>query len=333
MHYVKTTLVFAMTMWAVGSFAQEPAVEHAPKIVCAEPTYHFGEMENVKDVEHTFLLKNEGDLSLEIRQVRPSCGCTVANISQKTIPPGGQAEVTTRLSLRGRQGPQHKTISVESNDPNQTTLVLSLEGTAIEEIRIQPNRLFFGRITADSTVTGVVEITVQGTNAVKVTKAESNTTNFMVTTESLPDSKFFRVFVSTDPPLPRGMLQGNMRIETDHPKYPVIDIAVSAYVVSDITFAPEELPVDEQSGQPASRSILIRSETGKKFQIVTVEAPLPAMSYKVQPVEAGGYQVELSNIPSTREIEGKELRIKTDMQDAADIVIPFRFIPATPIPQ
>ena len=333
MKYIKTMLFLVIMIWAVGSFAQELAVEHAPKIVCAEPTYHFGEMENAKDVEHTFILKNEGDLSLEIRQVRPSCGCTVANISQKTIPPGGQAEVTTRLSLRGRQGLQHKTISVESNDPKQTTLVLSLEGTAIEEIRVQPNRLFFGRITADSSVTGVVEITVQGTNAVKVTKTESNTSNLMVATESSPDGKFFRVFVSTQPPLPRGTFRGNMRIEMDHPKYPTMDIAVSAFVVGDITFAPEELPVVEQAGQPVSCHILIRSETGKKFQIVTVEVPLPAMSYKIQPVEAGGYKIELSNIPSTREIEGKELRIKTDLQDAANVVIPFRFIPAAPNPR
>ena len=285
-----------------------------------------------KDVEHTFILKNEGDLSLEIRQVRPSCGCTVANISQNTIPPGGQAEVTTRLSLRGRQGPQHKTISVESNDPKQPTLVLTLEGTAIEEMRVQPNQLFFGRITTDSSVTGAVEITVQGTNAVKVTRTESNTSNLTATTESSPDGKFFRVSVSTQPPLPRGTLRGNVHIETDHPKYPAMDIAVSAFVVGDITFAPEELPVVEQAGQPASRYILVRSETGKKFQIVTVEVPLPSMAYKIQPVEAGGYQVELSNIPSTREVEGKELRIKTDLQDAADIVIPFRFIPATPNP-
>ena len=167
----------------------------------------------------------------------------------------------------------------------------------------------------------------------KVTKTESNTSNLMVTTESSPDGKFFRVFVSTQPTLPRGMFHGNIRIKTDHPKYPAMDIAVSAFVVGDITFSPEELPVVEQAGQPASRHILIRSETGKAFQIVTVETPLPAMSYKIQPVEAGGYQVELSNIPATREIEDKELRIKTDLQGAADIVIPFRFIPLAPNPR
>jgi hypothetical protein len=333
MQQVKTVLICAVTMWAMGSFAQEPAVEHAPKIVCAEPTFNFGEMESSKDVEHTFILKNEGDLSLEIKQVRPSCGCTVANISQNTIPPGSQAEVTTRLSLRGRQGAQHKTISVESSDPKQPTLILSLEGTAVEEIRVQPNQLFFGRITTDSTVTGAVEITVQSTNVVKVTRTSSNTSNLTAATESSPDGKSIRVLISTQPPLERGTLRGNVHIETDHPKYPAMDIAVSAFVVGDITFAPEELPVLEAVGQPAGRIVIVRSETGKKFQIVKVEVPIPSITYKVQPVEAGGYQIELSNIPATRDVEGKSVRILIDLPGAADIVIPFRFIQAAPNPQ
>jgi hypothetical protein len=328
MQQVKAVLIFAFTMWTIGSFAQAPAVEHAPKIVCDEPAFNFGEMESSKDVEHTFVLKNAGDLSLEIRQVRPSCGCTVASISQNTIPPGGQAEVTTRLSLRGRQGAQHKIISVESSDPKQPTLVLTLEGTAVEEIRVQPNQIFFGRITTDSVVTGVVEITVQSTNVVKVLRTSSNTSNLTAATEPSPDGKLIRVIIGTRPPLERGTLRGNVHIETDHPKFPSMDIAVSAFVVSDITFAPEELPVLEAVGQPASRYVLVRSETGKKFQIVKVEMPVPSMTYKVQPVEAGGYQVELGNIPATREVEGKSVLIQTDLPGAANIVIPIRFIAA-----
>ena len=333
MQRVKTALILAVTLWAMGSFGQEPAVVHAAKIACPEPSYNFGEMDSSRDVEHTFILKNEGDLSLEIRQVRPSCGCTVANISQNTIPPGGQAEVTTRLSLRGRQGAQHKTITVESNDPKQPTLILSLEGTAVEEIRVQPNQVFFGRITTDSAVTGTVEITIQSTNRVNVTRTSSNTSNLTAATESTPDGKVIRVLIGTQPPLPRGTLRGNVHIETDHPKYPSMDIAVSAFVVGDITFAPEELPVLETVGQPASRYILVRSETGKQFTLVSVDVPFPSMTYNIKPADAGGYQVELGNIPVTRDVDGKSVHIRTDLPGAADIVIPLRFVATTPNPQ
>ena len=330
MHRVKHVLIFILTICAWTSFAQAPAEEHAPKIACAEPTFNFGEMESSKDVEHTFLLKNEGDLSLEIRQVRPSCGCTVASISQNTIPPGGQAEVTTRLSLRGRQGAQHKTISVESNDPKQPTFILTLEGTAVEEIHIQPNQIFFGRITTGSSVTSVVEVKIQSTNAVKITQLTPNSSNLTATAESSADGKLIRLFIGTQPPLSRGTLRGNVHVEMDHPKYPSVDIAVSAFVVADVTFAPEELPVLESVGLPASRYVLVRSETGKTFKILKVETPLPSMTSSVKPVESGGYQIELGNIPPTREVEGKSVRIQTDLEGVDDIVIPFRFLPTAP---
>ncbi len=330
MQRVKAVLFLAAAMAAGIGFAQQPEAAHAPRIVCAEPVFNFGEADSSQDVVHTFILRNEGDLSLEIGRIRPSCGCTVASVSQNTVPPGGQAEVTTRLSLRGRQGAQHKTISVESNDPKQPTLVLSLEGTAVEDIRIQPNQLFFGRITTDSAVTGSVVITIQNARSVNITKTSANTSNLTVSTESAPDGKSVRVLIATCPPLSRGMLRGNVRIETDHPKYPSADIAVSAFVVGDLTFAPEELLVVASPGQTSARSVLVRSETGKKFEITQVDAPIPSMTYNITPEDAGGYRVEVGGIPSTVEVEGKSLRIRTDLPGAADIVIPFRFVPATP---
>ena len=334
MHDLKKAVLVAAALAALSAFAQEPAAaEHAPRIVCSEPTYNFGEMENTRDVDHTFILRNEGDLSLEIKQVRPSCGCTVASLSQNTIPPGGQAEVTTRLSLRGRQGPQHKLITVYSNDPKTPSLALYLEGTALEQIRVQPSQLFFGRITTDSSVTSTVEITVQDTNLVKITKLEPNPACLKATAESSADGRIIRLLISTQPPIGRGTLRGNVHVETDHPKYPAMDIAVSAFVVGDITYAPEELPVLEQPGPQAARTVLIRSETGKSFKIASVEVPLPEIAYVTREADNGGYQVELNNIPSTRAVEGQAVRIKTDLPGAQDIVIPFRFIPATPTPQ
>ena len=102
-----------------------------PRIVCDEAVYNFGEKSNVEDVIHTFQIRNDGNATLEIKQARPACGCTVANISNKTVPPGETIQIETRLSLRGRVGQQHKTITVESNDPKTPALVLTLSGNAL----------------------------------------------------------------------------------------------------------------------------------------------------------------------------------------------------------
>ena len=52
----------------------------APKIVCDEPSYDFGERDNNGFVEHNYVVRNAGTLS-EIREVRASCGCTAVKPS------------------------------------------------------------------------------------------------------------------------------------------------------------------------------------------------------------------------------------------------------------
>jgi hypothetical protein len=338
----------AASMWIPAALAQEPAAAPAaaaapapaptpapaPKLACDQSTFDFGEMDNSKDVEHAFLLKNDGNLTLEIGQVRASCGCTVASVSQKTVPPGQTTEVSARLSLRGRTGPQHKTITVQSNDPEQPNYMLTLQGTAISEMQIRPNQLFFGRIASGAVVTGLVELAIESTNAVKVVKVEANTPQLSVTTEPSADGKLHSIRVITQPPLSRGTLRGNVHVETDHPKYPAMDIVVSAFVVSDLSFAPEEIAVVSQTNQPMTRFVILRSETGKPFQVQTVEPPLPSIQANIVPMDAVSCRIELSNIVAAPELEGKVLRIKTTMEGAQDILIPFRVLPspATPTP-
>ena len=114
-----------------------------PKIACDEPTYNFGDADSSQDVSHTFVLRNEGDQNLEISNVKPSCGCTVANITTRSIPPGGESLVTTKLALRGRQGQQRKGITVSSNDPKTPSLMLYIEGECDQGRRHQPAATLF----------------------------------------------------------------------------------------------------------------------------------------------------------------------------------------------
>ena len=117
-----------------------------PQIVCDEPVYDFGERNNTEFVEHDYPIRNAGTLSLEIANVRASCGCTAVKPSQNVIPPGGEASIRARLDLRGRNGLQQKTITVTSNDPDTPNLTLQLKGTAVQALRALPAALFFGRI-------------------------------------------------------------------------------------------------------------------------------------------------------------------------------------------
>ena len=300
------------------------APEPAAKIVCEAPTFNFGEMDNSQDVEHTFIVRNNGNLTLEITRVKPSCGCTVVNTSQTSVPPGQTTEIKARLSLRGRLGPQHKTIFVECNDPATPTMTLLLEGTAISELQVTPTQVFFGRITADTAVTGVVDVVIQGTNAIKITKLEANIPQLSVTNRLADDGKSFKLFIVTTPPLARGTLRGNVHLETDHPKYPAIDISASAFVVGEVSYAPEEIPLNAPADQAVMRYIMIRAESGQSLTVNSVEAPDPTIAARVIQMDPSGVRIELSNITASKELDGKPIRILTNMEKMKEILIPFR---------
>lgn len=331
MPYVLLLVIAALSLHPSSVPGQETNAEHAPKLVCDEPTYNFGEADNAGHVEHAFILRNAGDVTLQILNIRPACGCTVANISTKSIPPGGLAELSARLSLQGRTGPQHKSITVESNDPKQQYVTLYLEGTAIAELDVQPRQVTFGRISGDAAVTSVVEITARTTNAVKITRLNAGSTNLAARLETIEEGRHYRILVSSVPPLVQGTLRGSVHIETDHPKYSAMDIPISAFVATDLMYLPTELTLVENPTASA-RYVIVRSDTGKKFEVQAVEAPSPSIQTSIQPMDQNGYRIELTNIVATADLNGKVLLIRTTMPGNEEIRIPLRVIPNTPQP-
>lgn len=146
-----TLFVFALLPLASAVAAPELSVDH--------PTYNFGTILQGKKIEHVFTVKNNGNEPLHIKQVKPACGCTAANISSPTILPGKKAEIKASFNSTNFYGAVSKSIAVESNDPKAPSYNLSLTGTIIEEIEVNPKQLNFGRmpIGAPKTLTFAID--------------------------------------------------------------------------------------------------------------------------------------------------------------------------------
>src|SRR3954452_1088275 len=63
-----------------------------PKATVAEPVTDVGTVPKGEKIIHDFLIKNEGDADLQITNVQPACGCTVAEFD-KVIKPGATGKV------------------------------------------------------------------------------------------------------------------------------------------------------------------------------------------------------------------------------------------------
>lgn len=74
-----------------------------------------GRINEGQKVEVSFRFRNSGSKPLIIESVQPSCGCTVANYPKEPISPGGEGEITGTFDSHGREGLQHKELTVKAN--------------------------------------------------------------------------------------------------------------------------------------------------------------------------------------------------------------------------
>lgn len=232
--------MFLTALLPLSLQAQDPAAPAAasgapaPKIVCAEPIFDFGEMNNTEFVEHDYPIRNEGQTSLEITDVRASCGCTAVKPSQDVIPPGGEASIRARLDLRGRMGMQVKTITVNSNDPQTPSLVLQLKGTALQVLRAEPSSLFFGRVEPGAVRSRTFDV-VSGRGPIQIVSFRTDNPGLQVApvaAEPGADGSRHRYELTLDPALPEGNVSGSVFVKTDLADQPEIAIPVAAYVVA-----------------------------------------------------------------------------------------------------
>lgn len=231
----KMLIAFLFCCLAFSTLARGQTNVHptlAPKLVCAEPIYEFGQMDNNLTVEHTFIIQNTGNLSLIISQVRTSCGCTAVNISNSTLRPGETAQIMAKLSLHGRRGPQNKAITVESNDPKKPKITLYLRGTAIPALQVTPELIFYGNIASNAVISRPVYLVTKD-NQFNILSAKANVSWLDLRTETIEAGKNYILHITTKPPLPAGELKGMVTVTTDNPKWPEVKITVLGAVTKE----------------------------------------------------------------------------------------------------
>jgi len=313
----------------------QAAVSNAvPRLVSPEPVHHFGTVDNREGLEHRFALKNEGDAPLVIDQVKPSCGCTLAELSHTTIPAGGEAELVAKLDLSRRRGEQKLSIRIDSNDPEHPQYWLYLKGYAESDLRVEPDKIYFGVLKEGERPRERVELELRGGDTFTLTSVESSSTNFAVEVKKpllLKRGRRYRLVISPVGLTP-GAFNGNIRVRTDHEEYPVVDIPVSATVLDHLMVAPQDIVLDRRQAEPVSRFVVVRAGLVQGFAITNVVAPDPSIGVDVMEMGENAYRIRLSNLVADDALDGKPLRIFTDVEAEPELEVPFHVIPPRPAP-
>jgi len=207
-----------------------------PEIFFENPHFDFGKAYKGDKVEHVYKFENRGKATLEIKKVKPSCGCTAAVLSNNTILSGETGEIKATFNTRSYGGKVKKTISVLSNDPNTPNHKLTISGDVIEEISFKPKNINFGSFSAGNQSDKTVKVSVKSQSGpyfkiVEVTSSKP----FVETSEIEGKNGEYTITATLKDYHEMGRFSGKIFLETNSTKQPKASIIFYGVVEGDIT--------------------------------------------------------------------------------------------------
>ena len=102
------------------------ATGESPVIYLTETQHDFGKVNEGDKVNYTFKFVNKGSSNLVIKDVKTSCGCTAALLSQDNLAPGQEGTLKVELDTKNRSGKMSRTVTINSNDPKDPAKILTI---------------------------------------------------------------------------------------------------------------------------------------------------------------------------------------------------------------
>jgi len=105
----------------------------APTIYFTETQHDFGKVNEGDKVNYTFNFANKGTSELAIKDIKTSCGCTAALLSQEKLAPGQEGTLKVELNTQNRSGKMSRTVTISSNDPKDPAKVLTIYADVVKK--------------------------------------------------------------------------------------------------------------------------------------------------------------------------------------------------------
>lgn len=275
-------LVFALAL---------PAFAESPKAVPLEPIKNFDLVARGELLEHTFEIRNDGKTDLEISDVRPACGCTVAEFD-KVIQPGKVGKIFARLDTTDFMGPISKSIAVFTNDTESPKLQLVIKAKVKPFIGADPGYARYIYVQGERVEPIGQTLWAEDGRDTKIVSVKAPYDHLKVSyrpaTEEERHEKAegaqWRVEILLDKDAPIGALREYVEIVVDHPRQQVVRIPISGFVRPRQHVTPMELDFGKLQGDalPLRRTFHFTSFITDTIELPKVETGIAGMTAEVK---------------------------------------------------
>jgi hypothetical protein len=288
----------------------EGSDEPAPKIaVVGGENHNFGSMERLGKREHTFVVRNDGDAPLTLEQGETSCKCTISNLEKGQLAPGDEVLIKLEWTAKETETDSKEfsqSAEIISNDPDRRIVRLTITGIIVQTVWSKPPDIRIPSVTRSNGAVAETRIFAYRSDDLEVlehrlffTRLEGfiNVRFEPLSAEELatePTARSGRkMILELKPDLPLGDFNEAIRITTNLPDSPKIDIAIQGTVTPDITF----LASKEFSRRRRILNLgIVQQEKGSESRLVILaKGPLrDSIEISVKQTEpAGVFEVEV----------------------------------------
>ena len=298
-------LLVTLTIFSTTSlFAQ-------PRATVAEPIKDLGIFYQDQLIIYDFIVRNEGNATLQITDVKPACGCTIADYD-KTIEPGRTGKVHAKVNISTFNGTIAKGITVMTNDAANPLLELTIKAVVKQVIAVKPGYARFNILQGESENSKDVQVLASGDgspfdvlsassplDAVSVSFREANAS------ERLPGytGKQWAIDVALNADnIKIGPLADYVIVSTNHPRQKEVKIAISGVVRPIVRVEPAVMNFGsvKKADVALIRTVLIRGNSlTRSFTVTKAETTVKGISADLKPAfNKNEYEILLTIDPS-----------------------------------
>lgn len=309
-----------------------------PRIQFNETVHNFGRVIAGATQSCVFVFTNVGDATLEVSDVRLSCGCTTAGEWTKLVQPGCTGAIPVQFHASLYPGQFIKTAAVVCNDPQQPTVLLQLKGEVWRPLMVEPQA---GVVYATTETLGTASTTVRITNneptEVAIQSVAAAGRGFSCILQTNIPGWFYELRVQSDPGLAVGAYQGQIQITTTSTNAPTLQIPVMVVVRPVISVSPPSisLPASKLS-EPLVFVVSVYNHGTNNMQITGSEIGVSGASAEIRDLDPGrAFRITVKFEPGFELPAGSQatLRLITTHPDHRELTIPIVPIQArTPSP-
>ncbi|QXD24956.1 DUF1573 domain-containing protein [Opitutia bacterium ISCC 51] len=174
---------------------------------------------NLDETEYTakFKFTNRGDKAITVKEVHSSCGCTTALPSKRLFEPGESGEISATFDYGQREGKQIKSIRVETDQEEESRIVLTLEVNIPSVMEVSPSVVMWNRSVDSEFKAKEVIIESHLNEPIEITEVIGSSDLFVQEVRVIEEGKKFALAVSPQniPTDKKGILRGTFVIKTN----------------------------------------------------------------------------------------------------------------------